>query len=164
VQSVTFSPDGHTALTCGDDYMARLWDVKLMRVRGLPFRHPDKVQVVAFSPGGDLVASGGKANQVRLWDVTTGSLASLPSLHDGEVHALAFSPDGKYLYSGSWDGTIRRWDVPQPRREKVARLRLWVEVHTGLRLDATGAVVSLNLDEWRRRVRELAVAEGRRSN
>ena len=154
VQSVAFGPDGRMALTCGDDYMARLWYMSSRR--GVPLRHTDKVQAVAFGPRHGLLASGGKAHSARLWDALTGKLVGPPLPHEGEVHALAFEPRGKHLWAGSWDGTARRWDVPLPRGESVAQLRLWVEVHTGLRLDSTGAVVSLDRKDWLQRLQALA--------
>jgi hypothetical protein len=49
------------------------------------------------------------------------------------------------------------WDIPVPVAERVEPLRLWVEVNTGLELDAGGAVVDLDAKTWqeRRRLRAL---------
>jgi WD40 repeat protein len=155
VQSVAFDEAGKVALTGGDDYMARLWDVQATAARARPIRHADKVQVVRFAPRGELLATGGKARQVRFWDALLGKALGPPLGHDHEVHALAFRSDGKVLWTGSWDGAVRQWPVPAARPGSAREVRLWIEVHTGQRLDEVGAVVTLKLPEWEERVMAL---------
>jgi WD40 repeat protein len=148
VQSVAFSPDGALALSGADDCTARLWDVPTGREHGMPLRHADKVQAVAFSPRGDVVATGTKGHDVRLWDVASGKQVGPAMQHLWEVRALAFAPGGGALYSASWDATVRRWQVPQARQGDPEEVRGWLEAHTGLRLDPSGAVAPLKLEEW----------------
>jgi WD40 repeat protein len=96
---VTFSPDGKTAVTRGDDGTARIWDPltgkDIMVFKG----HTDFVAGVAFSPDGS----------ARLWDVATGTEVRRFIGHTNLVRDVVFSPDGKYILTASHDTTARPW-------------------------------------------------------
>ncbi|WP_460849680.1 NACHT and WD repeat domain-containing protein [Phytohabitans suffuscus] len=131
VNTVAFSPDGHTLAT-GDEQAVRLWDSTdptrasaLATLTGLT----GPVSSVAFSPDGHTVAALGRDDAaratIRLWDVTDAarphrlaSMAPASGLLAGS--SLSFSPDGRVLASGGTDeaghGTIRLWDVVDPGR------------------------------------------------
>ena len=71
-------------------------------------------------------------------------------LHERSVYAAHFSPDGKSLLI-TGPGQAHWRHVPLPWRDPAERLRLWLEVNTGLELDAGGAVVDLDAPTWRQR-------------
>ncbi len=118
VESVAFSPDGHTLASGDDAGTVRLWEVAdpvRLRPLGQPLTGAAAaVGSLAFSLHGSLLASGSLDGAVRLWEVAdpaqprplgqplTGSAAA--------VGSLAFSPDGHTLASGSGDGT-RLWNL-----------------------------------------------------
>jgi WD40 repeat protein len=73
----------------------------------------------------------------------------MPMKHRHTVWAAAFSPDGRTVLTGSWDKTARLWSVPTPAQGDVDRLRLEVQVLTGLELDEQGDYRLLDAAAWR---------------
>ncbi|MBA2451374.1 MAG: hypothetical protein H0V51_25440, partial [Chloroflexi bacterium] len=112
VWAVTFSPDGKTLASAGDDGSIRLWDATTGQTIGQPLRADDYTfKTVAFSPDGKLLAAGAGDNAVRLWDTASGQPVGRPLTgHTGGIASVAFSPDSRLLASGSLDRTIRLWD------------------------------------------------------
>ncbi len=111
VNSVCFSPDGRYALSGGNDYTLRLWEVatgkELRRFEG----HTDRVYSVCFSPDGRYALSGSEDNTLRLWEVATAMELRRFEGHINRVNSVCFSPDGRYALSGSADKTLSLWDT-----------------------------------------------------
>ena len=125
VNSVAFSPDGHTLASGSDDGTVALWDIG-DPTHPRPLSQPltgtgiAAVASVAFSPDGHMLASGDADGTVRLWDVTDPAhprpLGQPPLTGTGSaaLDSLAFSPDGHTLASGDDDGTVALWDIGDP--------------------------------------------------
>ncbi|MBW0010347.1 MAG: WD40 repeat domain-containing protein [Pseudonocardiales bacterium] len=113
VQTVAFSPDGHTLVSGSLDHTVRLWNVTgpaHSTPLGPPLTgHTNGIQTVTFSPDGHTLATGSADHAVRLWNIPPTLLTG----HTNVVQTVAFSPDGHTLASGG-DRTVRLWNVTDP--------------------------------------------------
>jgi WD40 repeat protein/serine/threonine protein kinase len=159
VSTVAFSPDGQTLLTGCEDHLARFWDVASARLVGQPLSHGGWVQGVAFGRDGQLVATCGGIT-ARIWDAASRRPLGPPLQHESFVMAVACSPDGSTLVTGSDDRTARLWPVPVPLGQGVEQLVAWVQVVTGLELDADGVVHELDDAAWKQRRQRLVELGG----
>ena len=69
VFAVTFSPDGKTVVTGGDDNTARIWDLAGKQLAVLE-GHTDSVRSVAFDPDGTTLFTGSADKTVKAWRVS----------------------------------------------------------------------------------------------
>ncbi|GAA4607301.1 serine/threonine-protein kinase [Actinoallomurus liliacearum] len=132
VRSVTFSPDGRTLASVGDDGKARLWEVAA-RTLARTFHHTvtnpwgrplAKVTAfnreftatlsAAFSLDGTRLAVGNGDGTISLWDVATGAVAALPYLDpvewNGSLSCVAFDPAGATLATTYDAPAVRLWN------------------------------------------------------
>jgi WD40 repeat protein/serine/threonine protein kinase len=155
VTAVAFSPDGKTTLSGSTDGTAQLWDTEQGKPVGHRLQHGGDVTAVAFSLDGRiaLTGTGGADHAGYFWDAATGLPLGPPLPHSGHVSALAFSRDGTVAVTGSHDRTARLWKVPVARTGDWERIRLWVQVATGMESDKNGEPRELTSESWRQRRR-----------
>jgi len=109
VVTMTFSPDGATLVSAGEDRQLLAWNVDTGdRVAKLD--SDAKVRSMAFSPDGALLATGAAEGFIRLWSGDGWLPGSRIEAHDGAVNSIGFSADGTALVSSGEDGTLRVWD------------------------------------------------------
>ena len=71
------------------------------------------------------------------------------------MNRVSFSTDGKTVLTASSDDTARLWTPPPPVGGAPETVKLWVQVLTGMELNADDAIQDLSADAWRQRGRQL---------
>jgi WD40 repeat protein len=156
IPSVAFSRDGHYLLTGSGDYIARLWDLGGVPRELKTFSHDQWIRAVAFHPTNPkLILTGSTDKTARLWDVETGRQIGPPLRHKGMVFAAGFSPDGKTILTGSADGAARLWKAPSPVEGAPERIKVWIQIVTGMELDQNDVPHALDAKTWHERYGQL---------
>ena len=149
-----FYPNGKDILLVKDG-IAQIWDTAANRLTGQPPFHPEGgIERVALAPDGRTILISGPERLARTWDVATGKAIGPPIVLD-RVLPVAVFPNGRTLAVGGSGGRIVVWTLPEPMPGTAQRLRLWVELLTGMQLDRRGAVSALDSDALRSHRQEL---------
>jgi WD40 repeat protein len=148
VRTLAYSPDGKAVLTGVDDYTARLWDTATGKPCSPPLAHGEKVATVAVSPDARILLTVGEGGTGRLWERNTGKPLGPAVPYAKGLTTGAFAPDGRTFLTAGRRGVVSRWNVPESFEGDSPRLSLWLRAYTGLKLDADGAVVSLQPKAW----------------
>jgi WD40 repeat protein len=112
VLCAAFSPDGHRALSGGEDGALTLWDLD----RGVDNRRfpgsQDYVLCVTFLPDGRHALSGTVGGKLIVWDVE--ELRPLHSFEGAVGHlGVAAMADGCHALTADADGVVRPWKLPE---------------------------------------------------
>ena len=107
---LSFSPNGQTVATSGQNGWIVTWDVQTRHFSQWS-GHSTSVCTILFSPEGQTLASGSYDQTVRLWDVQTSQCLQVLCGHQDGIRTIAFDPSAQRLASGSFDQTIRLWDL-----------------------------------------------------
>ncbi|MBV8885154.1 MAG: hypothetical protein JO235_14325 [Chroococcidiopsidaceae cyanobacterium CP_BM_RX_35] len=110
-RAVTFSLQGDTLVSGGEDGTIKLWELSDGRCRQTLQGHIGVVLSVACSPRGNTLVSGGEDGTVKLWELSDGRCHQTLQGHSSWVLSVAYSPQGKTLVSSSADRTIKLWDI-----------------------------------------------------
>ena len=106
VLSASFSPDGHRAVSAGEDGTVRVWDLDQERLVRTIRGHHGKVFRAVFSPDGERIASAGEDGTVAITDAKGRGRRVVLRGSGGPFFSLSFSPDGQRLAVGAGDGTV----------------------------------------------------------
>lgn len=112
IWAVSFSPDGLTLASGGNDRFIRIWDIETGRLLRSLRGHTLTVREVKHSPDGQMIASASEDRTIRLWNPQTGeSLRLLFTRYDHGVTSISFSPDGLMLARAGQNKDIKIWEV-----------------------------------------------------
>jgi WD40 repeat protein len=114
---VSWTPDGRTIVSGGNDQTIRYWDMASGESSAVTRGFVNSIRAIAFSPDGTILASGGGDRQVRLWNIHTGRKITLNG-HTDWIPSIAFSPTGTRLFSAGNDRMIRVWDLVQFKQKR----------------------------------------------
>jgi WD40 repeat protein len=126
VFAASFSADGQTLATAGEDGTVRLWDpaagVEVGRLD-----HPKRVYAVAFAAQGRLLATGCEDRGLRIFSAPLRSVSATQEAapnevqmlaesfgHEGQINSLAWSDDSRRIASAGSDGRVRVWGLAAP--------------------------------------------------
>jgi WD40 repeat protein len=154
ITAVAFSPDGRRFLTASRDSTCLIRDVATQRLIAPPLQHDQAILAAVFSHDGRMVLTAGEDHTARLWEAETGRPIGLPVTHETIVRHVGFGVDSQTILtvadsSDACQLIARTWKVPLPVEGDPERLRLWVQVITGIELEADGSICGLDADTWR---------------
>ena len=158
VQVVDFSPDGKRIITGSYDNTIRIWDVATCQPVSKPMLHRGPFfYFSAFSPDGSTVVTGCDDGTARIWDVATAKPIGPRLVHEAALRTAAFFAGGAQIVTGTATGTTRFWAVSStPMQGAVERIKVWLQVVTGMELDSeSGEVRVLEAKDWQQRRRSL---------
>ena len=117
VRGVAVTPDGATAVSGGEDGVARVWDLSGGCEQATLAGHTDWIRSVAVTHDGTRAVSGSDDGSVRVWDLKDGREQASLAGHGRPVWSVAVTPDGSRAVSGGEDGSVRVWDLKDGREQ-----------------------------------------------
>jgi WD40 repeat protein/serine/threonine protein kinase len=157
VMTVVFSHDDKYIATGSWDKTVIVWDAETGLAASKPMRHGGPFwYAVAFSKDGRTIVAGCDDHTARIWDIATARPIGPRLLHEAAPRTAAFTANDTEIITGTSAGTTRVWDVSRsPFEGDVESIELWLQVSTGMELDANGEVRPLDPESWQRRRKRL---------
>ena len=157
VMTVAFSHDGKYIATGSWDKTVIVWDAASGQAVSKPMRHGGPFwYAVGFSQDGRTIVAGCDDHTARVWDIETARPIGPRFPHGAALRTAAFADNDTRVITGTSNRTTRIWDVSRaPLEGDVESIELWLQVSTGMELDASGEVRALDPETWQQRRKRL---------
>jgi WD40 repeat protein len=146
-----FNQNESEILTWSYDGTVQEWDGNTGVPTLPPLGHKGWVGGATFTKKEDRIITWCDDYTARIWDSKTGALLLAPMTHKNWVRGATFNKDESKILTWSTDGTAKVWDISIDTTWPVAQIILKVEVETGTKMTATGAVQVLPAAEWKKK-------------
>jgi WD40 repeat protein len=164
VTDLRLTADGKRLLTGSNDGTAHLWDAETFASLSSPFAQQGAVST-AMDPRSRFVITGSEDGVARVWDAATGEPIGPPLPHSALVCRVDFHPREPLVAtcSGAFGGESAAylWEIAPEIGGGLERVRLWVELLTGMKLEDNGEFVILDHEQLGDRRQRLAQLGGR---
>ena len=149
IDRFAFSADSRRLVVVGGGY-ARLWDARTGTPLTPPLQHGPHTLVLYATTSADnrFLATAARDGSARVWDARTGQPVTPPLMHGSSLRELTFSPDSKRLVSVG--DRVRIWDIAPDASGPEDTLALLAKVLSAREIDATGAIVLLTPERFRK--------------
>lgn len=111
VESIAMTPDGKTAISCGEDNVCIVWDLNSGKEVHYLKGHTRTVNSVAITPDGKKALSGSGDGTCILWDLVAGKMIKILEGHTSCVLCVAMTPDCRVAISGDQNKICILWDL-----------------------------------------------------
>ncbi|MFO0818227.1 MAG: serine/threonine-protein kinase [Pirellulales bacterium] len=146
------SRDGRFTLF-GDLSTLRLWDAWTGRPCGEALQKEQALASATFGRDGSIVATRWRFES-HLWDSATGLMLGPPmQLSSNQIAKPVFSADGRQLFIPS--GGLEVWQIPAALADAPERVRLAIEVRTGLEVSDQSSLQRISRAAWLERKKKL---------
>ena len=125
--TVSYMPDGTSAISAGEDHIARWWNLETGELISEFEGHHGAIIDLDISPNGRRLATSSAdatvadtaedevERNVRIWNIATGEMERIITPSSGYVRTIDFSPNSQFIAIGVWDsefaGTVRIYDL-----------------------------------------------------
>ncbi|MDO6706199.1 hypothetical protein [Photobacterium sp. 1_MG-2023] len=118
VNAVALAPNGHYALSGGDDKHAYLWDTESGQII-YRFDHALRVNRVSLQRDGKLAMTADSGNDAFIWDLTNGQqqTALKIRLRQQNFSSARFSDSGELLATGTPSRRVELWQTATGERQ-----------------------------------------------
>ena len=114
VYVVSFSPDGSTFATAGEDGMARIWDLSGQLLKEL-VGHRGAIFSLDFSADGKTIVTAGEDGTVRFWNLS-GQEKKQIKADRYRVSSISLSPDGERIAIAKENGIVQLLHLSKPQQ------------------------------------------------
>ena len=108
VYHLTFSPDGRTLVSCGNEKKAIFWDVATGNPIWTFLGNGDEIGRITFNPDGRRFINH-DADGIHLWELA--SRQRISTFPENKTYNAEFSPDGNTIATASGDNVLYIWDI-----------------------------------------------------